>query len=52
MNQAFSSLQLAIVHGGLSLVPVLSVLTTYFHIHKAEILKKQYFYAVLFSVFR
>lgn len=55
MNQAFSSRQLAVVHSGLSLVPVVSVFTTYFHIRKAEIFKnkkKEYFFTVLFSVFR
>lgn len=54
MNQAFSSRQLAVVHSGLSLVPVVSVFTTYFHIRKAEILekKKEYFFTILFSVFR
>lgn len=41
MNQAFSSRQLAVVHSGLSLVPVVSVFTTYFHIRKAEIFKKK-----------
>ena len=41
MNQAFSSRQLAVVHSGFSLVPVVSVFTTYFHIRKAEIFRKK-----------